>query len=100
MTRRSKQPPRGDGGLRRDLESLVGQLQHTCKVVRPGRCFLRPIYDLLMRTSHFQKHFHVRLNAQCQADLVFSHCWKGVSIFRQCQTLQADVHLHSDASGS
>ena len=91
-------------GMRRDLESLVGQLQHACKVVHPGRCFLRRIYDLLMQTSHFQKHFHVRLNAQCQADIewwsVFCHCWNGVSILRQCQTLQEDVHLHSDASGS
>ena len=91
-------------GMRRDLESLVDQLQHACKVVRLGRCFLRRIYDLLMQTSHFQKHFHVRPNAQCQADIewwsVFRHCWNGISILRQCRTLQADVHLYSDASGS
>ena len=83
---------------------MVGQLQHACKVVRPGRCFLRHIYDLLMQTSHFQKDFHVRLNAQCQADIewwsVFCHCWNGIFILRQCRTLQADVHLYSDASGS
>ena len=83
---------------------MVGQLQHACKVVRPGRCFLRHIYDLLMQTSHFQKHFHVWLNAQCQADIewwsVFCHCWNGIFILRQCRTLQADVHLYSDASGS
>ena len=74
--------------MRKDVESLVGQLQHAWKVVRPGRC---RIYDLLMQTSHFQKHFHVRLNAQCQADIeswsVFSQFWNGVSIFHQCRTL-------------
>ena len=50
-------------GLRRELESLVGQLQHACKVVRAGRCFMRRQYDLLANTHHFQKHFRVRLNA-------------------------------------
>ena len=41
-------------GLRRELESLVGQLQHASKVVRTGRCFLRRLYDLLANTHHFQ----------------------------------------------
>ena len=56
-------------GLRRELESLVGQLQHACKVVRTGRCFMRRLYDLLANTHHFQKHYRVRLNAECQADV-------------------------------
>ena len=32
---------------RRDLESLVGTLLHACRVVRPGRSFLRRMIDLL-----------------------------------------------------
>ena len=32
---------------RRQLESLVGLLNHACKVVRPGRSFLRRMIDLL-----------------------------------------------------
>ena len=31
----------------RDLQSLVGKLQHACKVVRPGRTFLRCMFELL-----------------------------------------------------
>ena len=32
---------------RRDLESLIGHLQHACRVIRPGRFFLRRMIDLL-----------------------------------------------------
>ena len=47
---------RGRGAAtRRDLESLVGTLQHTASVVRPGRLFLRRVYDLLAGTSHFKQ---------------------------------------------
>ena len=28
-----------------DLQSLVGKLQHACKVVRPGRTFLRRMFE-------------------------------------------------------
>ena len=31
----------------RDLQSLVGKLQHVCKVVRPGRTFLGRMLELL-----------------------------------------------------
>ena len=83
-------------GLRGELESLVGQLQHASKVVRPGRSFLRRLYDLLPQTSHFQKHFRVRLSAECQADIewwfAFGSCWNGVSILRHAKTPQADIH--------
>lgn len=30
--------------VKRDLESLAGKIQQACKVVRPGRCFLRHLY--------------------------------------------------------
>ncbi len=32
---------------RRDLESIVGSLNHACKVVRPGRAFKRRLQDLM-----------------------------------------------------
>ena len=38
---------------RRELESLVGTLQHACRVVKPGRAFLRRMIDLLrLPSSH------------------------------------------------
>ena len=56
-------------GQRRDLESVVGMLQHASKVVRPGRIFLRRMYDVLAQTHHFKQHFTIRLNKECRADL-------------------------------
>ena len=90
-------------GIRHDLESLVGMLQHASKVVHPGRIFLRRIYDILAATSHFKPHFTVRLNRTCRADIdwchKFIHSWNGTSLLRQVHTLTPDVHLWSDASG-
>ena len=52
---------------RRELESLVGLLQHACRVIRPGRSFLRQMIDLLKRPC---KGFHrIRLNCYFRADL-------------------------------
>ena len=52
---------------RRELESLICTLQHACKVVRPGRAFLRRMIDLLRCLQ--RPHHHTRLNLQFQADL-------------------------------
>ena len=35
----------------RELESLVGLLNHACKVVRPGRSFLHRMIDLLRKVD-------------------------------------------------
>jgi len=84
-------------GVRCELESLAGMLQHACKVVRPGRIFLRRIYDLLATTSHFKPHFTVRLNRECRADIdwwqKFIAIWNGISLMRQVHALDPDVHL-------
>ena len=44
----------------RELELLIGLLQHACRIVQAGRSFLRCIIDLL----HIPRcpHHHVRLN--------------------------------------
>ena len=49
---------------RRELESLIGLLNHACKVVRPGRSFLRRMIDLL-HAMHGPLHSKtpIRLNA-------------------------------------
>ena len=50
---------------KRELQSLIGQLQYACKVVREGRTFLRRMIDLSMvakKTHHFirlNKAFHL-----------------------------------------
>ena len=96
---------KGKGSVqRRDLESLVGLLQHACKVVRPGHIFMRRIYDLLAQTHNFKKHFRVRLNSECQADIewwsTFVQVWNGSSILRPLQLQSPNVHIWSDASCS
>ena len=68
---------------KRELQSLIGHLHHACKVVWPGRTFLRRMIDLL---CCFRKHDHpIRLNAEFAKDLdwrfQFFARWNGVSIF-------------------
>lgn len=36
---------------KRELQSLAGELQHACKVVRPGRTFLRRVFELMKGAS-------------------------------------------------
>ena len=40
-----------DSCLKKDMESLVGKLAHACKVVRPGKTFLRRLYQKLAQTA-------------------------------------------------
>lgn len=85
---------------RRELESLIGYLSHACKVIRPGRTFLRYLIALL-KVAHRPYH-HVRISKGCQADLkwwsVFAWRWNGVSF---CPVERSPVaSMVSDASGS
>ena len=52
---------------KRNLQSLVGKLQHASRVVRPGRSFLRRMFELLKGVSRKQ-HF-IRLNRSFHSDL-------------------------------
>ena len=72
--------------MKRDLQSVVGLLQHASKVVKPGRSFLRRLYALLagVGSGLAQNHF-IRLNAAARADIMWWHTfvsrWNGVSMF-------------------
>ena len=83
---------------------LVKSVKPKESVVRPGRLFLRRVYDLLAGTSHFKPHYFIRLNAECRADIewwyTFVKAWNGVSIIRHPEQLKPDVLLRTDASGS
>ena len=87
---------------KRELQSLAGHLNHACKVVRPGRRFLRGVFGLL---SHFKKPTHmIRLNAAFRADLEWWHSfvssWNGVSMMLRESLQSPGVAIWSDASGS
>jgi len=70
---------------RKELESLIGLLNHACKVVRPGRPFLRHIINLL-QTVHRPpaSTVPIRLSQGFRADLPwwveFVSRWNGVSL--------------------
>ena len=82
---------------RRDLESLIGHLNHACKVVRPGRSFLRRMIDLL---HHCKNAHYIRLSRGFRSDLqwwkVFATTWNGTSYLASNTTAQ----FASDASGT
>ena len=89
---------------RKELESLIGLLNHACKVVRSGRSFLRRMIDLL-HAVHLPPHSRtpIRLNAGFRADLVwwreFLTRWNGVSFLPPPSHLPM-TEFTSDASGS
>ena len=87
----------------RELRSLVGKLQHACKVVRPGRTFLRRMFELLKGTAPKHQHF-IRLNKEFRSDLtwwqVFLEAWNGVSMLTEQTHDPPDVDLYTDAAGA
>ena len=89
---------------RRELESLVGFLNHACKVVRCGRTFLRRMLDLLHGVPmHPLRPHPIRLNRAFRSDLawwrLFASDWNGIS-FLPPPTRLPVWQIASDASGS
>ena len=87
---------------KRELLSLIGQLAHACKVVAPGRTFLRRLIDLSCKPKHLD-HW-VRLNEEARSDIQWWDCfleeWNGVSWMYSHVPAQADEVVYTDASGS
>jgi hypothetical protein len=52
---------------KRELQSIIGSLSHACKVVRPGRAFLRGLMDLAKLAKC--PHHHLRLCRDARSDL-------------------------------
>ena len=91
---------------RKELESLIGLLNHACKVVRSGRSFLRRKIDLLhavITPPPPNSPLPIRLNREFQADLhwwnLFLEKWNGVSFLLPPAHLPR-VRMTSHASGS
>ena len=85
---------------KRELLSLIGQLQHACCVVRPGRTFLRRMISLAKVAK--QLHHHIRLNKGFRSDLQWWSCflptWNGISMMAGAPR-QWEASVTSDASG-
>ena len=86
---------------RKELESLIGLLNHACKVIRSGRAFLRRMIDLLHAVHQSQPL--IRLNLGFRSDLawwnMFIAEWNGIS-FLAPPTYLPQLDLTTDASGS
>lgn len=86
----------------RELQSVIGLLNFACKVVRPGRAFLRRLINL---TIGFVKPFHhIRMTKTAKADLYtwlsFLQKFNGKSFFLSDEWLSdTSLHLYTDASG-
>ena len=87
---------------KRELQSLIGQLQHASTVIKPGRTFLRRMYDLLGLVK--QPHHHIHMNTEFRSDLawwsLFLDSWNGSAMMSFSQLPSPTVFLTSDASGS
>ena len=89
---------------RRQLESLIGTLNHACKVVRCGRSFLRRMLNLLHGVpAPPMRLYLIRLNRAFRSDLMWWHtfamAWNGVS-FLLSPSYLPQLQMASDASGS
>ena len=87
---------------KRELLSLIGQLQHASCVVRPGRTFLRRMINL-SKTAR-RPHHNIRLNKGFRSDLqwwaTFLPAWNGVSMMGGGARSRCAATITSDASGS
>ena len=88
---------------RRELESLIGQLHHVCKIAPQGRTFLRRMINLLCT---FRRDDHpIRLNREFHQDLTWwrelFQSWDGLSFFLMpAWAPLPDFQVSSDAAGS
>ncbi|XP_061466237.1 uncharacterized protein LOC133377049 [Rhineura floridana] len=84
------------------LQRLAGQLNFACGVVAPGRAFLRRVYDAMAGLS--RSYHRTRVTAALRADLTvwstFLRDFNGVSLWRRDRLLEAELQVHSDASGA
>ena len=88
---------------RKELESLVGKLNHACAVVAPGRTFLQRLINLLRGSK--PRHKFIRLTKQARLDLQWWQdllpTWNGVSFFDLPELAPVpDFELSTDASGN
>ena len=87
---------------KRELLSLIGQLQHACCVVRPGRSFLRRMIGLAKVAREL--HHRIRLNKDFRSDLQWWACflpdWNGISMMSGLSQYRYSGTITSDASGT
>jgi hypothetical protein len=86
-----------------ELQVLLGHLNFACRVVIPGRSFISYLIELLKAVR--EPHHHVRITAECRADLAlwyqFLLHWNGASVFLDTAvTTDYDLGLYTDAAST
>lgn len=85
---------------KRELLSLIGSLSFACKVVKPGRMFLRRLIHLSCTATSL--NHHISLNAEARADIKwwidFLPSWNGIAIIQEPPVTSYALTLHTDAS--
>ena len=85
---------------KRELISFVGFLSFACKVVKPGRIFMRRLLDLANSVS--RPHFLVYFNNEARADLQwwkdFLPRWHGVELIQAPPVSSIELLFSTDAS--
>ncbi len=86
---------------KKDLQSIVGSLNHACIAVRAGRSFKRRLQDLIATVVREDRR--VRLNVEARADLEwwyqFGTGWNGTALMQEVPS-DPRYEVVSDASGS
>ena len=85
---------------KRSLLSLIGTLSFACKVVKPGRMFLRRLIDL--STTAKKLHHHIDISVSIREDLkmwrIFLDSWDGQSFIPEPPVTSSTLELFTDAS--
>ena len=87
---------------KKELLSLIGSLSFACKVVKPGRIFLRRLIDLSTKVKSL--HHHVHMSSEARLDIgwwvQFIDEWNGIAII-QSDIIEAEkISFFTDASFS
>ena len=86
---------------KKEVHQTATALSFACKVVAPGRIFLRHLIDLSCTVSGLNHRIRITREAQADIDwwLDFLPQWSGSSLMLQPEwTLSIDMELYSDAS--
>ncbi len=86
----------------KEIQSLIGSLSFVCRVVAPGRPFIRRLIDLScgLKVGWHKTRLTEGVRSDLRMWLVFLRQYNGVSIIPDQRWLGAeDIELYTDASG-
>ena len=86
----------------RDVQKIVGLLNFMCKCIKPGRAFLRRLWDLTSGINNFDKNQFVKLTLAAKQDLeswlLFLQSFNGVTLICSPSDIEHTLHIFTDAS--